>query len=76
MKPLIGNNQPPTQALVKRFLRKFQIRTIHLLTLYSDKKGTIPVFPRKNLIAYDSLGRRLGNTQTTHGSSTKNDRPF
>ena len=27
--------------------------------VYSDKKGTIPVFPRKILIAYDSLGRRL-----------------
>ena len=30
---VLGPNQPPTvtQALVKRFLRKFQIRTIHLL---------------------------------------------
>ena len=41
-----------------------QIRIIHSLTLYSDKKGTIPVFSRKNLIAYDSLGtRRLGDNQ-------------
>ena len=36
---IIGNRlqlpvaQPPTQALVKCFLRKFQIRTSHLLTL-------------------------------------------
>ena len=27
--------------------------------LCSDKKGEFPVFPRKNLIAYESLGRRL-----------------
>ena len=36
MESLLFDNmfvQPPTQALVKRFLRKFQIRTSHLLTL-------------------------------------------
>ena len=39
-----------TQALVKHFLRKFQIR----------------IFPRKNLIAYYSLGRRLIEGHQVH----------
>ena len=33
--------------------------------LCSDKKGEFPVFPRKNLIAYESLGRRLESDRIT-----------
>ena len=47
--------QPPTQALVRVFT---QVPNWDR-SLCSDKKGEFPVFPRKNLIAYESLGRRL-----------------
>ena len=62
---IVGLTQPDPASSYPGSRKAFfaQVSNSDNLLVYSDKKGTILVFPRKNLIAYDSLGRRLGLTE-------------